>query len=79
MGQIDFEGAIQMGHNVKIGYFAQNERRGSHDDHHLQTIDDTPGYHLTRIRDISALSCSGKYKEGKLVKVLSGGERTNLA
>ena len=81
MGQIDFEGAIQMGHNVKIGYFAQNEASGLDETITVfKTIDDIAvGDIRTRIRDILGAFMFGKDASEKLVKVLSGGERTRLA
>ena len=81
MGQIDFEGAIQMGHNVKIGYFAQNEASGLDESITVfKTIDDIAvGDIRTRIRDILGAFMFGKDASEKLVKVLSGGERTRLA
>ena len=81
MGQIDFEGAIQLGHNVKIGYFAQNEASGLDETITVfKTIDDIAvGDIRTRIRDILGAFMFGKEASEKLVKVLSGGERTRLA
>ena len=81
MGQIDFEGAIQMGHNVKIGYFAQNEASGLDETITVfKTIDDIAvGDIRTRIRDILGAFMFGKEASEKLGKVLSGGERTRLA
>lgn len=81
MGQIDFEGAIQMGHNVKIGYFAQNEASGLDEEITVfKTIDDIAvGDIRTRIRDILGAFMFNKDASDKFVKVLSGGERTRLA
>lgn len=81
MGQIDFEGAIQIGHNIKIGYFAQNEASGLDETITVfKTIDDIAvGDIRTRIRDILGAFMFGKDASEKLVKVLSGGERTRLA
>lgn len=81
MGQIDYEGQIQMGHNVKIGYFAQNEASGLDEDITVfKTIDDIAvGDIRTRLRDILGAFMFGKEASEKLVKVLSGGERTRLA
>lgn len=81
MGQIDFEGSIQIGHNVKIGYFAQNEASGLDESITVfKTIDDIAvGDIRTRIRDILGAFMFGKDASEKLVKVLSGGERTRLA
>ena len=81
MGQIDFEGSVQIGHNVKIGYFAQNEASGLDETITVfKTIDDIAvGDIRTRIRDILGAFMFGKEASEKLVKVLSGGERTRLA
>lgn len=81
MGEIDFEGKLQLGHNCMIGYFAQNQ--ASLLDEELtvyQTIDYiTEGDMRTKIRDIlGAFMFSGDTIEKK-VKFLSGGERTRLA
>lgn len=81
MGQIDFEGKCEMGHNVKIGYFAQNE--ASLMDPELtvfQTVDlVAEGEIRTQIKNIlGAFMFSGDDIDKK-VKVLSGGERTRLA
>jgi ATP-binding cassette, subfamily F, member 3 len=81
MGEIDFEGKLQMGHNCQIGYFAQNQ--ASLLDEELtvfQTIDQiAEGDIRTRIKDIlGAFMFSGEAIDKK-VKVLSGGEKTRLA
>jgi ATP-binding cassette subfamily F protein 3 len=81
MGELDFEGKLQLGHNVKIGYFAQNQ--ASLLDENLtvfQTIDDiAKGDIRTKIKDmLGAFMFSGEAIDKK-VKVLSGGERTRLA
>lgn len=81
MGQIDFEGKLQMGHNCQIGYFAQNQ--ASLLDEELtvfQTIDQIAvGDVRARIKDIlGAFMFSGEAIDKK-VKVLSGGEKTRLA
>lgn len=81
MGEIDFEGRLALGHNVQIGYFAQNQ--ASLLDEELtvfQTIDDVAkGDIRTKIKDIlGAFMFSGDNIQKK-VKVLSGGERTRLA
>ncbi len=81
MNQIDFEGQLQLGHNLKIGYFAQNE--ASLIDENItvfKTIDDVAvGDIRTKIRDILGAFMFGRDDIDKLVKVLSGGERTRLA
>lgn len=81
MDEIDFGGNLQLGHNVKIGYFAQNQ--ASLLDGELtvfQTIDDIAvGDIRTKIRDILGAFMFGREDIDKKVKVLSGGERTRLA
>jgi len=81
MGEIDFEGSLTLGHNVQIGYFAQNQ--ASLLDENLtvfQTIDDVAkGDIRTKIRDILGAFMFGGEESTKKVKVLSGGERTRLA
>ncbi|MFT7380671.1 MAG: ATP-binding cassette subfamily F protein 3, partial [Roseivirga sp.] len=81
MGEIDFNGSLQVGHNSMIGYFAQNQ--ASLLDESLtvfQTIDEIAhGDVRTKIKDLlGAFMFSGDTIEKK-VKVLSGGERTRLA
>lgn len=81
MGETGFGGNLQLGHNVKIGYFAQNQ--ASLLDEELtvfQTIDDIAvGDIRTKIRDILGAFMFGREDIDKKVKVLSGGERTRLA
>ncbi|SFL47892.1 ABC-F family ATP-binding cassette domain-containing protein [Proteiniphilum acetatigenes] len=81
MEETGFEGNLQLGHNVKIGYFAQNQ--ASLLDEELtvfQTIDDIAvGDIRTKIRDILGAFMFGREDIDKKVKVLSGGERTRLA
>ncbi len=81
MGEIPFDGNLTLGHNIKIGYFAQNQ--ASMLDENLtvfQTIDDIAvGDIRTKIRDILGAFMFGKEESEKKVKVLSGGERTRLA
>ena len=81
MSEIDHEGILTLGHNVKIGYFAQNQ--ASLLDEELtvfQTIDDIAvGDIRTKIRDILGAFMFGREDIDKKVKVLSGGERTRLA
>lgn len=81
MGEIDFTGTMQLGHNVKIGYFAQNEASGLDETISVfKTIDDIAvGDIRTKIRDILGAFMFDKDSSDKLVKVLSGGERTRLA
>ncbi|GHT62646.1 glycosyl transferase family 2 [Bacteroidia bacterium] len=81
MKEIEHEGTLTIGHNVQIGYFAQNQ--ASLLDENLtvfQTIDDIAvGDIRTKIRDILGAFMFGKEDSEKKVKVLSGGERTRLA
>ncbi len=81
MNEIDFDGTLTLGHNVQIGYFAQNQ--ASLLDENLtvfQTIDDVAkGDIRTKIRDILGAFMFGRDESEKKVKVLSGGERTRLA
>ncbi|MCQ2266093.1 MAG: ATP-binding cassette domain-containing protein [Bacteroidaceae bacterium] len=81
MGQLEHEGSIQLGHNVQIGYFAQNQ--ASLLDGELtvfQTIDDVAkGDVRLKIRDLLGAFMFGGEASTKKVKVLSGGERTRLA
>jgi len=81
LGEIPFTGTLKLGHNVKIGYFAQNQ--ASLLDENLtvfDTIDQVAvGDIRTRIRDILGAFMFGGEASDKKVKVLSGGERTRLA
>jgi len=81
MNEIAFKGELRLGHNVQIGYFAQNQ--ASMLDENLsvfQTIDDIAvGDIRTKIRDILGAFMFGRDDSEKKVKVLSGGERTRLA
>lgn len=81
MNEIEFEGKLELGHNTKIGYFAQNQ--ASLLDESLtvfQTIDNVAtGDIRTSIRDILGAFMFGGDASEKLVKVLSGGEKTRLA
>ena len=81
MGQLDYLGTLKIGHNVKIGYFAQNQ--ASLLDENLtvfQTIDNVAvGDIRTKIRDILGAFMFGGEASDKRVKVLSGGERSRLA
>lgn len=81
MGQLEHEGTLKLGHNVKIGYFAQNQ--ASQLDENLtvyQTIDDVAkGDVRLKIRDLLGAFMFGGEASTKKVKVLSGGERTRLA
>ena len=82
MREIEHEGTLTLGHNVQIGYFAQNQ--ASLLDENLtvfQTIDDVAkGEIRNKIRDLlGAFMFGGPEASMKKVKVLSGGERTRLA
>ncbi|MCP9612672.1 ABC-F family ATP-binding cassette domain-containing protein [Coprobacter tertius] len=81
MNEIGYDGDLTLGHNVQIGYFAQNQ--ASLLDENLtvfQTIDDVAkGDIRTKIRDILGAFMFGGENSTKKVKVLSGGERTRLA
>ena len=81
MQELEHEGTLTLGHNVQIGYFAQNQ--ASLLDGELtvfQTIDDVAvGDIRTKIRDLLGAFMFGGEESTKKVKVLSGGERTRLA
>ena len=82
MGEItDFTGKLQLGHNVKIGYFAQNQAQLL--DESLTVFDTIDrlavGDIRLKIRDILGAFMFGGEASDKKVKVLSGGERTRLA
>ena len=81
MGQLEHEGTLTLGHNVQIGYFAQNQASLLDEDLTVfQTIDDVAkGEVRNKIRDLlGAFMFAGEARAQK-VKVLSGGERTRLA
>ena len=81
MNELEHEGELKLGHNVQIGYFAQNQ--ASMLDEELtvfQTIDDVAkGDIRNKIRDLLGAFMFGGEASSKKVKVLSGGERTRLA
>ncbi|WP_288206546.1 ABC-F family ATP-binding cassette domain-containing protein [uncultured Parabacteroides sp.] len=81
MKEIEHDGTLTMGHNVMIGYFAQNQ--ASMLDENLtvfQTIDDVAvGDVRNKIKDLLGAFMFGGENSAKKVKVLSGGERTRLA
>jgi ABC transporter, ATP-binding protein len=81
MKEIEHQGNLQLGHNIQIGYFAQNQ--ASLLDGELsvfKTIDEIAvGDIRTKIRDILGAFMFNKEDSEKKVKVLSGGERTRLA
>ena len=81
MKELEHDGTLTIGHNVMIGYFAQNQ--ASLLDENLtvfQTIDDVAkGDIRNRIKDLLGAFMFGGENSAKKVKVLSGGERTRLA
>ncbi len=81
MKEIDFQGSLELGHNVQIGYFAQNQ--ASLLDETLtvfETIDHAAeGDVRNKIKDILGAFMFGGDNSTKKVKVLSGGEKTRLA
>lgn len=81
MGEIPFTGNLKIGHNVKIGYFAQNQATLLDGEITVfDTIDRVAvGDIRTRIRDILGAFMFGGEASDKKVKVLSGGEKTRLA
>jgi ATP-binding cassette subfamily F protein 3 len=81
LNELDYEGFLKLGHNVKVGYFAQNQAQLLNENLTvLETIDEiATGDARTKIRDIlGAFLFSGEDVEKK-VKVLSGGEKSRLA
>ena len=81
MGEIPFDGKLTIGHNVQIGYFAQNQAQLLDGDITVfDTIDRVArGDIRTKIRDILGAFMFGGEASDKFVKVLSGGERSRLA
>lgn len=81
MGEIPFTGSLKIGHNVKIGYFAQNQAQLLDENLSVfETIDNVAvGDIRTKIRDILGAFMFGGEDADKKVKVLSGGEKTRLA
>ncbi len=81
MGEIPFTGTLKIGHNVKIGYFAQNQAQLLDGEITVfDTIDQVAvGDIRTKIRDILGAFMFGGEASDKKVKVLSGGEKTRLA
>ena len=81
MGQIPFEGNLKIGHNVQIGYFAQNQAQLLDESLTVfQTIDNVAkGDIRLKINDILGAFMFGGEASDKRVKVLSGGERSRLA
>jgi ATP-binding cassette subfamily F protein 3 len=81
MNEIAFDGELKLGHNVKIGYFAQNQAQLLDGEITVfDTIDHVAvGDIRTKIRDILGAFMFGGEASDKKVKVLSGGEKTRLA
>ena len=81
MSEIDYDGKLTLGHNVQIGYFAQNQAQML--DENLTVFDTidrvATGDIRLKIRDILGAFMFGGEASDKKVKVLSGGERTRLA
>ena len=81
MNEIDFEGSLKIGHNIQIGYFAQNQAQLLDETQTVfQTIDNVArGDIRLKIRDILGAFMFGGEASDKYVKFLSGGERSRLA
>ena len=81
MQEIEYEGELLLGHNVRVGYFAQDEAAGLDEELTVfQTIDEiAEGDIRTQIRNILGAFMFNKEDSEKKVKVLSGGERQRLA
>ncbi len=81
MGEIPYTGTLKIGHNVRIGYFAQNQAQMLDGEITVfETIDNVAtGDMRTRVRDILGAFMFGGEAVDKKVKVLSGGEKTRLA
>lgn len=81
MDEISFDGHLKLGHNVELGYYAQNQAQLLDENKTVfQTIDDVAkGDIRLKIRDILGAFMFGGEASDKKVKVLSGGERSRLA
>ncbi len=81
MNEIDYRGSLELGHNIKIGYFAQNQAQLLDGNMTVfETIDYAAvGDIRTKIRDILGAFMFGGEASDKKVNVLSGGERSRLA
>ena len=81
MGEIPFDGTLKIGHNIRIGYFAQNQAQLLDENLTVfETIDNVAkGEIRMRINDILGAFMFGGEASDKKVKVLSGGERSRLA
>jgi len=80
-GELQYEGEVKIGHNVKIGYYAQNQNEHLDESKTVfQTLDDIArGDVRTKVRDILGQFLFGGEDIDKKVAVLSGGERARLA
>ena len=81
VGELDYMGSLRLGHNVKVGYFAQNQAATLDDSKTVfQTVDDiATGDIRTKLRNILGAFMFGGEDIDKRVAVLSGGERSRLA
>ena len=81
VGDLDFMGSLRLGHNIKVGYFAQNQAATLDDSKTVfQTVDDiATGDIRTKLRNILGAFMFGGDDIDKRVAVLSGGERSRLA
>ena len=81
LGEIDFDGQCSLGHNVKVGYFAQNQAALLNPDLTVfQTVDEVAkGDIRTQIKNILGRFMFGGDDNDKKVNMLSGGEKTRLA
>ncbi len=81
MGEIPFDGMLKVGHNVQIGYFAQNQAQLLDESLSIyDTIDSVAtGEMRLKINDLLGAFMFGGETSDKMVKVLSGGERSRLA
>lgn len=81
VGELDYMGSLRLGHNVKVGYFAQNQAATLDDSKTVfQTVDDiATGDIRTKLRNILGAFMFGGDDIDKRVAVLSGGERSRLA
>lgn len=81
MGEIKFDGTVELGHNIQIGYFAQNQASLLDEDLTVfETIDRiAEGDARLKIKDLLGAFMFGGEASTKKVKVLSGGEKTRLA
>ena len=81
MGELEHEGELKLGHNVRVGYFAQNSAAAEDETRTVFEVIDSvaEGDIRTRIKDLLGAFMFGGEASTKKVKVLSGGERTRLA